>query len=319
MRPAAVAPCLGALLAAGCATTTDLVQHERRLTVILQNQERAIEQVSAEVARLSTDAGPRRNKSAVPSPPPSPPPDPSAAETVRAEKLEGRVREIETKRAASRPIGMTLSPEGTSTEDPSATEQTMTRLAARAAAPTPAAVGAAPAGPPVAGASRMAALPVPPGDTPLGRAPQVAVDADWRREVAQDRAVAGMTGGARSGAYLHALDSLGSGDCSTARTDLGALAADTGASQVLDNVLYWKARCAALQGDSAQAVSSLRTLVSRYPRSDKAPAALWQESRLLIRLGDIPGARVALTSLVHDYPSTSEATQARRKLDELGR
>src|SRR5262245_33379390 len=192
MRPAAVAPCLGVLLAAGCATTTDLVQHERRLTVILQNQERAIEQVSAEVARLSTDAGPRRSKSAVPSPPPPPPSEPSAAETARAEKLGERVRELETKRAASRPVGMTLSPEGASTEDALATEQTMTRLAARAAAPSPAAVGDAPPAPSVAGASQMAALPVPPGATLPGRAPPVAVDADWRREVAQDRAVAGM-------------------------------------------------------------------------------------------------------------------------------
>jgi TolA-binding protein len=64
-------------------------------------------------------------------------------------------------------------------------------------------------------------------------------------------------------------------------------------------------------------VSSLRTLVSRYPKSDKAPAALWTVGQLLIRLGDVPGARVALATLIRDYPSTTEATEARRKLKEV--
>jgi hypothetical protein len=31
----------------------------------------------------------------------------------------------------------------------------------------------------------------------------------------------------------------------------------------------------------------------------------------------VPGARVALAKLIRDYPSTTEATEARRKLNEV--
>src|SRR5262245_50949276 len=304
---------LAAIVSAGCATQGDLVQHERKLASMFDHQARSIERLSREVKQLRADL---EGGAKGPSEPPL-----SPAEAERATELEQRVENLEERRSASTPIGMTLSPEGTSSEDPTATEQTMSALSSRAAAPS--APGAAAIQPSTA-PQDLAAIPRTPATPPLpnraglprpATSPKVAIDDDWKREVAQDRAVASTTGGVERSAYLSALDSLATGDCSTAQSRLDLVSGNS-ASPLADNALYWKARCAA-QGNANEAVSSLRALVAHYPKSDKAPAALWEEGQLLIRLGDVPSARVVLSKLIRDYPSTSEATQARRKLSEV--
>jgi TolA-binding protein len=321
---AARAPAAGlvAIVAAGCATQADLAQHQRSMSSAIQEQSRAIAEVARQVERLRADMEQRRGggKPAATPIPPSSELMPTTAEADRAAKLEERVQQLEQRRAGSAPIGETLSPEGASTEDPTATEQTISGLAARAAAPpAPSAV------PPSAAPQQLAALPSSPTATPslpartgptAAPAPRAAIDDDWKREVAQDRAVASTTGGPDRTTYLSALDGLATGDCSKALSRLGSLSTSS-SSPLADNALYWRARCSAAEGNPNEAVSSLRTLVSRYPKSDKAPAALWTEGQLLIRLGDVPGARVALAKLIRDYPSTTEATEARRKLKEV--
>ena len=312
----AIAWGLAAIVSAGCATQGDLVQQERKLASMFDHQARSLAALSREVAQLRADLeGGAKGPSDSPL---------SPDEAERATQLEQRVEHLEERRAAATPIGMTLSPEGTSSEDSTATEQTMAALSARAAESSPSEPGAAAMQPSTA-PHELAALPRAPAATPPLRTgagppppapgPKVAIDDDWKREVAQDRAVASTTGGVERSAYLSALDSLAMGDCSTARSRLDSLSGNS-ASPLADNALYWKARCAA-HDNANEAVSSLRALVAHYPKSDKAPAALWEESQLLIRLGDVPSARVALSKLIHAYPSTGEATQARRKLTEV--
>ena len=48
-------------------------------------------------------------------------------------------------------------------------------------------------------------------------------------------------------------------------------------------------------------------VVTRYPKSDKAPAALWQQGMLFLRMGNSPDARLALSKLIKDYPASAEA------------
>ena len=95
------------------------------------------------------------------------------------------------------------------------------------------------------------------------------------------------------------------------------MSSDAKGSPLADNALYWQARCDAARGNNGQAVSRYRDVVARYPRSDKAPAALWEQGKLLMHGGDAPAARGVLSRLVHDYPSSSEAAQARRALATL--
>ena len=116
--------------------------------------------------------------------------------------------------------------------------------------------------------------------------------------------------------YLGALDSLATGDCSNASPRLATLTSGPN-SPLSDNALYWQARCAESRGDVNDAAAKLDEVVSRYPKGDKAPAALWERSKLLIRSGDQASARATLVRLIKYYPSTAEAAQARAKIAQL--
>ena len=56
--------------------------------------------------------------------------------------------------------------------------------------------------------------------------------------------------------------------------------------------------------------------MNRYPKSDKAPAALWTRAELQQQSGDSSAARGTLSKLIKDYPASTEATRAKKKLAE---
>jgi TolA-binding protein len=285
-----------ASIVVGCATQADLNDQGRKLQGMIAEQSRSIEGLRQDVERLRADmAGGARTKST-----------PARPRTTDKDRLNALDKRLRQPASPSEQIGETLSPEGMSTEEPSATDQTA--AAAPRGSPPPPAAGV----PSESDTSQpAAATPPPPPPTPPP------IDADWKREVAQDRAVASTTNTPDRAAYLAALDGLARGDCSKAGPRLYAISTGSGGSPLSDDVLYWEARCLAVRGDYRQAVAKFRQVVSQYPRGDKAPAALWEEGRLLDRIGNTASARQALAKLVHDYPATAEATQARRKLAEI--
>jgi len=57
--------------------------------------------------------------------------------------------------------------------------------------------------------------------------------------------------------------------------------------------------------------------VTKYPKGEKAPAALWAQGNLFVEMGDSPDARLAFSKLIREYPSSEEAAHARQKLSEL--
>jgi TolA-binding protein len=147
--------------------------------------------------------------------------------------------------------------------------------------------------------------------------PPATIDDEWRREVAQDQAVAGTLDVPERGAFQGAMQGVSRGDCSAASGQLAGLANRSKGSPLADNALYWQARCHAARGDINTAVTEFYDVVTRYPRSDKAPAALWQQGLLFLRLGNAPDARLAMGKLIKDYPASAEAGRARQKLLEM--
>ncbi len=288
------------LLAAGCATRADLLEQEKRFRTLVGQQNRSLQQVKREVERLRGDIeegrGPRGTRS-------------SAAgeltpEGQRIGELEQKIQRLES---GSQEIGMT--------PDPS-----LGQLPEGAPIAPPPGVGEAP--PPVPGAppggeppQQLASATPPP--TPPPPPPPTAVDDEWRREVAQDQAVAGTIDVPERADYLSALQGLSRGDCIQAGSQLNGLTNRSKGSPLADNALYWQARCAAARGDNNRAVTEFYDVVTRYPKSDKAPAALWQQGLLFLRMGNAPDARLALSKLIKDYPASSEASRARQKLVEL--
>jgi TolA-binding protein len=133
--------------------------------------------------------------------------------------------------------------------------------------------------------------------------------------VAQDRAVARASGETAPREYVDALAGLEQGDCKKARARLKAASGSRGA--LSDNAMYWQAKCLAAGGNDRKATARLNEVVSRYPKSDKAPAALWEQAQLQLRAGDSSAARGTFSRLVKDYPASAEASRAKKKLAEL--
>lgn len=140
---------------------------------------------------------------------------------------------------------------------------------------------------------------------------------EWRREVAREQAAVGAMNVAERGDYLAMLDGLARKDCGKAVPQLNGFASSKKDSPLADNALYWVARCYSLKGDQNQAISKYYDVVTRYPKGDKAPAALWAQGNLFVDMGDTPDARLAFSKLIRDYPGSDEATRARQKLSTL--
>jgi tol-pal system protein YbgF len=158
----------------------------------------------------------------------------------------------------------------------------------------------------------------PPPTLPPAPPPAVAPEEDgWRREIAREQVEAGAVNVPERAEYLALLDGLARQDCARVVPQLNSFAAANRESVLADNALYWAARCYALRGDQNQAISKFYDVVTRYPKGDKAPAALWAQGNLFVDLGDSPDARLAFAKLIRDYPNSEEAARARQKLAEL--
>jgi len=66
-----------------------------------------------------------------------------------------------------------------------------------------------------------------------------------------------------------------------------------------------------------QAVQEFRKVVANYPRSGKAPAALYKEALTLIELKQPGVAQARLQYLVDNFPQAAEAPLAREQLAAL--
>ncbi len=291
-----------AVLVAGCATRADLLEQEKRFRTLVGQQNRSLQQVKREVERLRADVEeghPRSRTSAGYEPTP---------ERERIQELEERVHQMESD---SQPIGMTPDPNSIATLPPGSPISPPPVLGE--APPIP----PAPEGGTPPSTDQQLAAAMPPPTTTLPPPPLAVIDDEWRREVAQDQAVAGTIDVPERGDYLSALQGLSRGDCTQAGSQLSGLSSRSKGSPLADNALYWQARCAAARGDNNRAVTEFYDVVTRYPKGDKAPAALWQQGLLFVRMGNAPDARLALSKLIKDYPASAEASRARQKLVEL--
>jgi tol-pal system protein YbgF len=258
------------LLLAGCATRADLVQQDRQLRSILQEQRKQIGQVQREVERLRADMEESHGKHGD-----------GASTDDRLTALEARMGDLERGGAGA----------GT--------------------APAPPPEGTAP--PPAPAPPAVATAPPPPTRAPA----PVAGEDGWRAEVAREQTSAGSVNVPERAEYLGLLDGLARQDCARVVPQLNGFATNHKDSPLADNALYWAARCYAAKGDQNQAVSKFYDVVTKYPKGDKAPAALLAQGSLFVDMGDTPDARLAFSKLIRDYPSSEEAATARQRLGKL--
>jgi tol-pal system protein YbgF len=262
-----------AVVGAGCATRADLMQQDRHVRSMLNEQRKAIDQLRREVERLRADV--------------------DEGGGGRARAGDERVAELERRLALVEHGTPPPPPEPLTGETPVPLEG---EVPPDAAEPPPE-------------VARTPPTTIPPAPPP--------VDDSWRRDVAQEQAAVGTMNVPEKTEYLAALDGVSRKDCASSVPQLNGIASKSKGSALADNALYWAARCYAARGDQNQAISKFYDVVTRYPKSDKAPAALWQQGNLFLQIGDTPDARLALGKLIRDYPNSPEAAQARQKLSEI--
>jgi tol-pal system protein YbgF len=252
---------------AGCATRAQVVQQDRQLRGMVQEQRRQLTEVQRELERMRADMeeGHARHPGGAPI-------------EDRVTTLEGRIAELERVTGTTPPTSTPVTPPPPSSTLASTTPTTL---------------------------------------PPAARPPAPADDDPWRREIAREQTAAGAVNVPERAEYLGILDVLARQDCARAVPQLNTFATAHKESALADNALYWAARCYALRGDQNQAVSKFYDVVTRYPKGDKAPAALLAQGSLFVDMGDSPDARLALSKLIRDYPTSEEATRARQKLTEL--
>jgi len=247
---------------AGCATHADLVQQERQVRGLIQENRRQIEQLQREVERLRADVeegGGHKH---------------GAAGDDRLNALEQRIAALEH----------------------------------GAPPPTSAPTEAQPVSPPPT---------TPPPAVAAKPAPAATEDDEWRREVAREQSTAGTVNVPERAEYLTILDGLARKDCARAIPQLNSFATNHRDSPLADNALYWAARCYAATGKQNEAISKFYDVTLKYPKGDRAAAALWAQGNLFLEMGDTPDARINFSKLIRDYPSSDEAARARQKLMEL--
>jgi TolA-binding protein len=139
----------------------------------------------------------------------------------------------------------------------------------------------------------------------------------WRREVAREQGMAGAVNVPERAEYLALLDGVARGDCARMVPQLNGFAASHKESQLADDALFWAGRCYERLRRPEDAISKFYEVGTRYPKSDKAPAALWSQANLFVAMGNSPDARIVFSKLIRDYPASEEAARARQKLAEL--
>ena len=270
---------LAVLLAlGGCATRADLVNQDRQLRSMIQEQRRQLQSVQKELERLRGDVeegtGGRTGA--------------KSGGDDRVAELERRLAELEGHggEAATR-TGETTAPPPGSPPPPASPPAATTATREKEAAP------AAPAA--AAGGE----------------------DDAWRKDVAREQAAAGSVNVPERAEYLGLLDGVARGDCAKEIPALNGFASAHKDSPLADNALYWAGRCYAQRGKQEDAVSKFYEVVTRYPKGDKAAAALWAQGNLFVGMGNNPDARIVFSKLTRDYPNSEEAARARQKLSEL--
>ena len=157
----------------------------------------------------------------------------------------------------------------------------------------------------------------PPPAVAAKSAPAPAEDDEWRREVAREQSAAGTVNVPERTEYLTILDGLARKDCARAIPQLNSFATNHRDSPLADNALYWAARCYASTGKQNEAISKFYDVTLKYPKGDRAAAALWAQGNLFLEMGDTPDARINFSKLIRDYPSSDESGRARQKLMEI--
>jgi tol-pal system protein YbgF len=117
--------------------------------------------------------------------------------------------------------------------------------------------------------------------------------------------------------YSEARKAYDNGDLDKARQLFKKLIKDFPKSKNVDNAQFWIGESYYREKWFDRAVLEYQTVIEKYPKGNKVPAAMLKQGMALQQIGEKPSARLILEELINKYPNTSEAAIAKKKLKEL--
>lgn len=117
--------------------------------------------------------------------------------------------------------------------------------------------------------------------------------------------------------YEQGLALVRAGDVEKGRALLDGFIGDHPKHPLVPNALYWMGETYYHEKRYAQAVLTFKEVVRRFPKHDKAAAAMLKTGFSYDQLGDKSNARFYLQTLIEDYPSSSPAAIARKHLASM--
>lgn len=119
------------------------------------------------------------------------------------------------------------------------------------------------------------------------------------------------------GLYQAALATFKSGDMAKARNELSRVIEMNPHHDLVANAQYWIGETYYGEKNYDQAILAFQDVISKYPKKDKAPAALLKQALSFKALADKKSARYLLRKLQEDYPRSDEAKRVPALLKEL--
>lgn len=115
-------------------------------------------------------------------------------------------------------------------------------------------------------------------------------------------------------AYDAALSLYYKGQYAQSQEAFSAFMAEHPSSSLTPNALYWKGECLYSLGKFDQAILAFKDVAGKYPKHDKAAAALLKAGYSYAELKDMGNARFYWQLLVDDFPASAPAGLARQRL-----
>jgi tol-pal system protein YbgF len=117
--------------------------------------------------------------------------------------------------------------------------------------------------------------------------------------------------------YDNAKQAYDNGQLDKARQGFTQLIQSYPKSENADNAQFWIGESYYREKWYEKAILEYQTVIEKYPKGNKVPAAMLKQGMAFIQLGDKSNARLILKELEKKFPQTNEAKIATTKLKEL--
>jgi tol-pal system protein YbgF len=136
------------------------------------------------------------------------------------------------------------------------------------------------------------------------------------RSTVRDRSEPAERSDDAAAAYRAAVEQVRSGAYADAATSLRDFLARYPRHDYADNAQYWLGEAFYAQQDYTRALAEFRTVIETYPRGNKVPDALLKVGYCYQALGQAAKSRAVLEQVVTLYPKTEPAALASKRLGE---